>query len=74
MLTARVLGSMAAAEEAVLDSAVGGEVEEFGLCEELGEDEYRSCDYRDVEFDYSVAHPFISTAFPLWVSRVDGRE
>lgn len=51
---ARVLGSTAAAQEAVFDRAVGGEVEEFGLCEELREDECRGCDYRDVEFDHPV--------------------
>ncbi len=31
VFTARAPGSIAAAKEAVLDSAVGGEVEEFGL-------------------------------------------
>ena len=51
---ARVLGSTAAAQEAVFDRAVGGEVEEFGLCEELREDECRGCDYRDVEFDHPI--------------------
>ena len=63
---ARVLGSIAAAQEAVFDRAVGGEVEEFGLCEELREDECRGCDYRDVEFDHPVFFcPVISTAFPV---------
>lgn len=68
MLTARVPGSIEAAEEAVLKSAAGGEVEEVGLCEELGKDECRSCGCRDVKFDYPVSYPIISTATILWVS------
>ena len=64
-LMARVLGSIAAAEEAVFDRAVGGEVEDFGLCKELRQDECRSCDYRNVEFDHPVFFcPIISTGAP----------
>lgn len=54
VLAARILELIAAAEESVLNSAVGGKVEESGLGEKLREDKCRSCDYPNIEFDCPI--------------------